>query len=430
MNWKSLYQEKLVSADEAVGHVKSGDRVVVPNAAGETRVLTAALVRHAERYENVEIIHMISLSPLPYCAPEMEKHFRHISLYACPHSRDAIAEGRADYIPVYFSNIPQQVRSMHPDVAFIHVSSPDEHGYCSYGVSADYSVAAGECAKLVIALVNPNMPRTFGSFIHVSQIDYIVETDIAVSELQPPHIGDVERGIGENVAKLIEDGDCLQMGIGAIPDAVLTFLTGKKDLGMHTEMFSDGAIPLMEAGIINNSKKTLHTGKTVATFLMGTRKLYDFVHNNPSVEMYPVNYVNDPRVIAQNDNLVSVNSCIQVDLMGQVVSTSLGLKQITGIGGQVDFVRGANWSKGGRTIMAMPSTAGGGKISKVVPLITEGAAVSTNRYDLDYVITEYGIAQLKGKTLRDRARALIEIAHPNFKDSLAEEFERRFKTSY
>jgi Acetyl-CoA hydrolase len=317
------------------------------------------------------------------------------------------------------------------DVALIHVSEPDQHGYCSFGVAVDYTKPAAECAKTVIAQVNRNMPRTLGdSFIHVSNIDYLVESDDPIIELSPPKIGEVECAIGKNCASLIQNGDTLQLGIGAIPDAVLLFLKDKHDLGIHSEMFSDGVVELVEAGVITNKKKNFHPGKSVVTFLMGTRRLYDYVDNNPEVEMYPVDYVNDPCVIARNDNLISINSCVQVDLMGQVVSTSVGLKQISGVGGQVDFVRGANMSKGGKTIMAMPSTAAKGKVSKIVPLIDEGASVTTSRYDVNYVVTEYGIAQLKGKTLRERAQALITIAHPDFRPELIQAFEERFHSKF
>ncbi|MPL97799.1 Butanoate coenzyme A-transferase [bioreactor metagenome] len=267
------------------------------------------------------------------------------------------------------------------------------------------------------------------SFVPVSDLDIIVETDVPLIELKPPVITDVERAIGENCASLIKDGDTLQLGIGAIPDAVLLFLKDKKDLGIHSEMFSDGVVELVEAGVVTNKRKTLHPGKSVVTFLMGTRRLYDFVNDNPSVFMMPVDYVNDPYIIRQNDNLISINSCVQVDLQGQVVSTSIGKREISGVGGQVDFVRGANLSKGGKSIMAMPSTAAGGTVSKITPLIDAGASVTTSRHDVGYVVTEYGVAELRGKTLRDRARALIAIAHPDFRASLAEEFKARFRTS-
>ena len=337
-----------------------------------------------------------------------------------------------DFTPVYFSEIPGLLREdLRPNVTLLQCSPPDAHGYVSLGVSVDYTKPAAEASDLVIAQVNQNMPRTLGdSFLHVTQIGCLGEADTPVIELAPPKIGDVERAIGENVASLVRDGDTLQLGIGAIPDAVLLFLKEKNDLGIHTEMFSDGVVELVEAGVITNKAKTLHRGQSVATFLMGTRRLYDYVNNNPAVAMYPVDYVNDPYVIGQNDNLVSINSCVQVDIMGQVVSTSAGLRQISGVGGQVDFVRGANLSKGGRAIMAMPSTTGKGKISKIVPFLDQGSAVTTTRNEVNYVITEYGIAKLKGKSLRQRAEALIRIAHPDFRDELTAEFRRRYPRDY
>jgi 4-hydroxybutyrate CoA-transferase len=321
--------------------------------------------------------------------------------------------------------------TLHPNVALLHLSPPDEHGFCSFGISVDYTKPTAEIADICIAQINKNMPRTMGnSFIHVSDLDYIAEHDAPIIELQPPQISEVETAIGRNCASLVRDGDTLQLGIGAIPDAVLLFLKDKRDLGIHSEMISDGVLNLVEAGVITNRRKNLNPGKSVVTFLMGTRRLYDYVHNNPAIQMMPVDYVNNPAVIAQNDNLVSINSCVQVDLFGQVVSESVGLRQISGVGGQVDFVRGANMSKNGRTIMAMPSTAQGGKVSKIVALIDTGASVTTSRYDVDYVITEHGIAQLKYKTLRDRARELIGVAHPDFRQPLVEEFEKRFKRKF
>lgn len=432
MNWRSIYKERIVNAETAVKNIRSGDRVVVGHAMSEPTVLIDAMVANCDSYENVEIVHMLPMGKSAYTAPEMGKHFRHNSLFVGSTTRSAVSEGRADYTPVYFSGVPELLRDTLPvDVALIQVSSPDEHGYCSFGVSVDYTKPAAEAAKTVIAQVNPQMPRTLGnSFIHVSQIDYIVEHNNSIIELAPPKISDVEKAIGENCASLVRDGDTLQLGIGAIPDAVLLFLKDKNDLGIHSEMFSDSVVELAEAGVITNRCKTLHQGKSVVTFLMGTKRLYDYVDNNPAVEMYPVDYVNNPMVIAKNDNLVSINSCVQVDLMGQVVSSSVGMKQISGVGGQVDFVRGANMSRGGRTIMAIPSTTSNETVSKIVPFIDHGAAITTNRYDVNYVVTEYGIARLKGKSLKERARALIEIAHPDFRDSLRAEFERRFHCQY
>lgn len=432
MTWKTWYKEHLFTPEQAVQQIKSGQRVVVAHACGEPSIILDALVANAAQYENVEIIHMVAMGKAAYCQPQYDKNFHHNAFFLGGSTRAAAAEGRVDFTPVYFSEIPSLLREdLRPNVTLLQCSPPDAHGYVSLGVSVDYTKPAAEASDLVIAQVNQNMPRTLGdSFLHVTQIGCLVEADTPVIELTPPKIGDVERAIGENVASLVRDGDTLQLGIGAIPDAVLLFLKEKNDLGIHTEMFSDGVVELVEAGVITNKAKTLHRGQSVATFLMGTRRLYDYVNNNPAVAMYPVDYVNDPYVIGQNDNLVSINSCVQVDIMGQVVSTSAGLRQISGVGGQVDFVRGANLSKGGRAIMAMPSTTGKGKISKIVPFLDQGSAVTTTRNEVNYVITEYGIAKLKGKSLRQRAEALIRIAHPDFRDELTAEFRRRYPRDY
>lgn len=429
MNWKDIYKNRLVSADKAVSKIKSNSRVVFSHAVGEPSELIDALVRNKENYENLEIVHMVAMGKGEYAKPGMEKYFKHNSLFVGASTRDAVYSGRGDYTPCFFYEVPRLFRKgyLPVDVALIQVSEPDEHGYCSFGVSNDYTKPAAESAKLVIAEVNKNMPRTLGdSFIHVSDIDYMVKVSHPIIELKPAKLGEVEKSIGRYCASLIEDGSTLQLGIGAIPDAVLMFLKDKKDLGIHSEMISDGVVELVESGVINNSKKTLHPGKIVVTFLMGTRRLYDFVDNNPMVEMYPVDYVNNPLVIMKNNKMVSINSCVQVDLMGQVCSESIGLKQISGVGGQVDFVRGTDMAEDGKSIIAIPSTASHGKISRIVPLIDTGAAVTTSRNEVDYIITEYGIAHLKGKTLKDRARALINIAHPDFRESLTEEFEKRF----
>lgn len=432
MTWRTWYKEHLFTPEQAVQQIKSGQRVVVAHACGEPSIILDALVANAAQYENVEIIHMVAMGKAAYCQPQYDKNFHHNAFFLGGSTRAAAAEGRVDFTPVYFSEIPGLLREdLRPNVTLLQCSPPDAHGYVSLGVSVDYTKPAAEASDLVIAQVNQNMPRTLGdSFLHVTQIGCLVEADTPVIELAPPKIGDVERAIGENVASLVRDGDTLQLGIGAIPDAVLLFLKEKNDLGIHTEMFSDGVVELVEAGVITNKAKTLHRGQSIATFLMGTRRLYDYVNNNPAVAMYPVDYVNDPYVIGQNDNLVSINSCVQVDIMGQVVSTSAGLRQISGVGGQVDFVRGANLSKGGRAIMAMPSITGKGKISKIVPFLDQGSAVTTTRNEVNYVITEYGIAKLKGKSLRQRAEALIRIAHPDFRDELTAEFRRRYPRDY
>ncbi len=433
MNWKDMYNNKIVTAEEAVKTIKSGDRIVTGHACGEPQQIISAMVKNKDNYKNVEIVHMISMGKSQYAMPDMAGHFRHNSLFVGATTREAVFDGRADYTPCFFSQIPNLFKegTLPVDVAIVQLTRPDEHGYCSFGVSNDYTKTAAESAKIVIAELNDKMPRTMGdSFIHISDIDYIVETSNDIIELKPPKIGDVERAIGENCAKLIEDGSTLQLGIGAIPDAVLLFLKDKKNLGIHSEMISDGVVDLIESGVVTNKLKTLHPGKTVVSFLMGTKKLYDFVDNNPSVEMYPVSYTNNPIVIAQNYKMVSINSCIQVDLMGQVVADSIGLKQFSGVGGQVDFVRGASMAKGGISIIAMPSTASKGKISRIVPFLDEGAAVTTSRNEVKYVVTEHGSAYLSRKTLKDRARALINIAHPDFRPGLIQEWEKRFKNKF
>ncbi|MHA6512819.1 acetyl-CoA hydrolase/transferase family protein [Tessaracoccus sp. Z1128] len=428
MDWRSYYRSHLTSAADAVNYIRSGDRVVTGHACAEPAVLIDAMVANAAAYTDVEIVHMVPMGPARYCAEGMESSFRHNSIFAGSPTRKAIEAGRADFTPVFFSQVPRLLRTtLRVDVALIQVTPPDEHGYCSLGVSVDYTKPAAEAARIVIAQVNREMPRTMGdSFLHVTQIQHFVEADVPVIELPPPNIGEVEQAIGRHCASLVRDGDTLQLGIGAIPDAVLKELGDKKDLGIHSEMFSDGVVDLIEAGVVNNSRKTLNPGRCVVTFLMGSRRLYDFVDDNPMIQMAPVDYVNDPVVIAQNDNLVSINSCVQVDLIGQVVSSSVGLRQISGIGGQADFVRGASMSRGGRTIMAIASTTRGGSASKIVPFLDAGASVSTGRCDVDYVVTEFGIAQLWGRTLRSRAEQLISIAHPNFRDELTAEYERRF----
>ncbi|RII33992.1 acetyl-CoA hydrolase/transferase family protein [Clostridium chromiireducens] len=433
ISWEDLYKSKVVTADEAVKKIKSGDRVVTGHACGEPKEIIDAMVRNKDLYENVEIVHMVSMGKSEYCKPELAANFRHNSIFAGGTTRQAILEGRADFTPCFFSEVPKMFKegTLPVDVAIVQLSIPDQHGYCSFGVSNDYTKPAAEAAKIVIAELNDKMPRTSGdSFIHISEIDYIVETSNEIIELMPPKIGEVEKSIGENCAKLIEDGSTLQLGIGAIPDAVLLFLKDKKDLGIHSEMISDGVVELIESGVITNKAKTLHCGKSVVTFLMGTKRLYDYVNENPSVEMYPVDYVNNPCVIAENYKMVSINSCIQIDLMGQVASETIGFKQFSGVGGQVDFVRGTAMAKDGKSIIAMPSTASKGKVSRIVPLLDEGSTVTTSRNDVHYVVTEYGIAELKGKTLKERARALINIAHPDFRESLSNEFEIRFKCKF
>lgn len=432
MSWKKLYQERMMTAQDALLKIKDHQRIAVGHACSEPEYLINEMVKRKEYFHNIEIVHMVPMGKSEYCQLGMEAHFRHNAIFVGASTRKAVAEGRADFTPVYFSEVPKLFRTSMPlDVAIIMVTPPDENGKVSLGLSVDYTKAAAENAKLVIAQVNDQLPFTMGdSMLDVSQIDCFVEHSAPLVELKPAYIGTAEKKIGENCATLVHDGDTLQLGIGAIPDAVLASLKDKRDIGIHSEMFSDGVVDLVKKGVINNSRKTLLPGKMVVTFLMGTRKLYDFVDKNPDVLLYPVDYTNNPVVIAQNNNLVCINSCVQVDLTGQVASESVGYKQISGVGGQVDFVRGASMSENGISIMAMPSTAAKGTISKIVPLLDEGVAVTTTRTDVDYIITEYGIAHLKGMTLKQRAKALIEIAHPNFREELIAEYEKLFLCEY
>lgn len=431
-NWREIYGNKIVTADDAVKHIKSGDRIVFGHACGEAQEITDALLRNKELYEKVEIVHLVPMGKGEYAQEENQKYFYHNSFFGGGSTRKALNGSYGDFTPSFFFEIPKLFAKggkLPVDVAIIQVSSPDAHGYCSYGISCDYTKGIAENANLVIAQVNECMPRTLGNnFIHLSELDYVVEHKQTILQLTPPKIGEVEQKIGEYCASLIQDGDTLQLGIGAIPDAVLGFLKSKKHLGIHSEMISDGVVDLILAGVIDNSQKTIHKNKCIVSFLMGSQKLYDYVDNNPAVELHPVDYVNHPFIIAQNDNMVSINSALQVDLMGQVNAESIGAKQFSGTGGQVDFVRGASMSKGGRSIIAMPSTAAKGTISKIVMNLDTGSAVTTSRNDVDYIVTEYGIAALKGKTLRDRAKALIAIAHPDFREALTKQALEKFQT--
>ena len=433
MDWREYYKTHRMSPEQAVDLIQNGDRVVFGHAVGEPIVFQRTMAAKAEQFRDVEVAHMVYLGSGEYLQPGMEKHFRHNALFVGAPARKAIAENRADYTPAFFSDVPRMFRdgSMPVDVFAFSCSTPDSRGYVSLGLSCDYGVQAVKSARTVIAEVNPNMPVTFGeTFVHVSEIDAFICSWEPLPELKPAVIGEIDRKIGEHIAGLVKDGDCLQLGIGALPDAVCSFLTDKKDLGLHTEMISDGIIPLIESGVINGKCKQRDAGKIAVTFLMGTKKLYDFVDHNPMFHMLPVDVCNNPAVISQNDNVVSINSCVEVDLQGQVCAEAIGLRQISGIGGQMDFVRGANLSKGGRSIIALHSTTSDGKHSKIVPILAEGAPVTTSRCDVGYIVTEYGVAALRGQTLRERARRLIAIAHPDFRAQLAEEFERRFNEKY
>ena len=421
-DWKTLYNQKKTDLKTAVEKsVRSGDQVVLGHCAGVPVELTNELKTQADRLEDVRIFHMVPLHDCWYCGSDWEGTFKHTTIFAGGTTRGSINEGRSDFIPCFFSELPGRFRddSIDSDVAFIMVSPPDEHGFMSYGLSVDYTMQAAESARVVVAEVNPKMPRTHGSFIHVSEVDYLVETDYDPIEIPLPKIGDVEEKIGQFIAELIPDRATLQLGIGAIPDAVLHFLTEKKDLGIHTEMFSDGVVDLYEKGVVTNKYNNLNPGKFVATFLMGTRRLYDFVDDNPAVLMKPVDYTNSVLVAGRLENLISINSALEVDLYGQVCADMIGPAQFTGVGGQVDFVRSAMASEGGKSIIAFPSTGKKGTISRITARLKEGACVTTSRHDVDYIVTEYGVAHLKGKSNKERAEALINIAHPDFRDELA-----------
>ena len=435
MSWQEEYKSKLCTAEEAVKQIKSGDTVFLGHCVAESALLVDAMVANAEQYENVEVRHMVNLGSGAYAQPGMEKHFRVNPIYVGASVRKAIAEGRGDFTPCFFHEFPRFIREgrMKCDVVLTQVSTPDENGYVSLGTSVDYTRQAVKTARTVIAHVNDQFPYTYGDLVHISELNYIVEQSAPLYETKPAKIGDVEEKIGSYCASLIEDGSTLQLGIGGIPDAVMLFLTDKKDLGIHSEMISDGTLALYEKGVINGKRKHFDQGKMTVTFIMGTRKLYDFVHKNPNVIVKPVDYVNHPAVIMQEHKMVSVNSAIQIDLQGQVVADSIGLTQFSGVGGQVDFVRGVAMNPDGKSIIAMPSVTvkkDGAMISKIVAFIDPGAAVTTSRNDVDYVVTEYGIAELKTKSLRERARSLIHIAHPSVREELAAEFEKRFHENY
>ncbi len=425
--WPERHEEKVRTADEAVAAVESGDRVFIGSGAAEPQKLVESLVARANSVFGTEIMHIMTLGIAPYTEPKWGDNFRHNALFIGPNVREAVQEGRADYTPIFLSEIPRlfETGRVPIDVALIQVSPPDRHGYCSYGVSIDVVKPATEAASLVIAEVNEQMPRTLGdSFIHVDDIDFLVPVDYPILETTHPQPDEVARNVGRHIANLIEDGSTLQMGIGTIPDSVLFFLRDKKDLGIHTEMFSDGMMHLVELGVITNMKKTLHKGKVIASFCMGSKKLYEFVDNNPFIEFHPNSYTNDPFVIAQNEKMVSINSALQIDLTGQVCADSLGTYFYSGVGGQVDFVRGAARSKGGKAIIALPSTAQDGKVSRISATLTPGAGVVTSRGDAHYIVTEWGVAYLHGRTIQERALALISIAHPKFRPDLIREAKR------
>jgi len=426
-NWQDIYNDRLMSAHDAIGKIHSGSRVFLGSGCAEPQHLLFELVNqggNTDRLHDVEIVHILTVGSAPHAERRFARHFRHNSLFVGSGVRDAVCEGIADYTPIFLSEIPPMLRSgrMPIDVALLQVSLPDNYGFCSFGISVEAHKAAAEAAEFVIAQVNPRMPRTLGdSFIHVNELDCIVEHEEELLEVPPAPPDDVSRAIARHISRLVENGSTIQAGIGKIPNAVLYYLADKKDLGVHTEMLSDGFIDLIEAGVINNSKKTFHTGKILAAYCIGTRRLYDYVDNNPMFEFHPTDYNSSPINIAKNEKMVAINTALEVDLTGQVCAGSLGYRIYSGIGGQADFIRGTALAPQGKPIIAIPSTARGGTVSRIVLHLTEGAGVVNTRGDVHYITTEYGIAYLHGKSLRERAVALINIAHPKFRDKLIAE---------
>lgn len=421
---QQLYKSKLTTAEKAVASIQSGMRLFMTGNCSVPQVVLGALVKRAPAFTTpVEIAQLFTIGSADYVAPGLERHLRVNTLFTGANVRQAVNEGRADYTPCFLSEVAGMFRDgrLPLDAALVHLSPPDEHGFCSLGIEVGLTKTPAESARMIIAEVNDRMPRTLGdSFLHVSRLTHVVEVSYDPLELHQGHGSEIERRIGAHCAGLIEDGSTLQMGIGGVPDAVLALLGDRRDLGIHSEMFSDGVIELVERGVINGARKTLHPGKITAGFLMGTRRLYDFVHNNPLIELQRTEHINDPFIIAQNDRMVAINSAIEVDLTGQVCADSIGPRIYSGVGGQVDFIYGASRSRGGKPIIALPSTATvrDRPLSRIVPMLKPGAGVVTTRNHVHYVVTEHGIADLYGKSLRQRARALIAIADPAFRDEL------------
>jgi 4-hydroxybutyrate CoA-transferase len=417
------YRQKIVTADEAARLISSGQRVFLTGNCSVPQTVMKSLVTRAPELQNVEIVQVLTIGNADYVAPEMTSHIRVNTLFISDNVRKAVNEGRADFTPCFLSEIPGLFRDgyLRLDAALIQVSPPDEHGFCSYGVEVGVTKTAAQAANVIIAEVNPNMPRTLGdAFVHISKLNYIVPVDYRLPEVSMGETSDVAVQIARHIAALIPDGATLQMGIGAIPDAVLGQLLHHKHLGVHTELFSDGIIGLVEKGIIDGEMKSLHPGKIIAGFMLGTNLLYEFVHDNPIIELHPTEYVNDPFIIAKNDRMVAINSAIEVDLTGQVCADSIGPRLYSGVGGQVDFIYGASRSKGGVPIIALPATvtAKGQSMSRIVPMLKAGAGVVTTRNHVRFIVTEYGVADLYAKTIRQRAQALTKIAAPEFRDEL------------
>lgn len=427
-DYNKLYHSRVVSAEEAVRHIKSGDRVFLTGNCSVPQKVLAALVDYAPELQDVELCQALTIGPAPYAQPELEGHIRVNTMFTSAGVRKAVNEGRADFTPVLLSEFTLLFKNklLPLDVALVHVSPPDEHGFCSLGVEVGLTKSPAESAKIIIAEVNQQMPRTLGdSFIHVSRLNYIVPVDYPLQEMHMAEEGgETINRMACYIAELIPDGATMQMGIGAIPDAVLPYLKEKKDLGIHTELFSDGVIELVEAGVLTGARKSIHTGKMIAGFIIGTKKLYEWVDDNPLIELHPTEYVNDPFTVARNDRMVAINSAIEVDLTGQICADSIGPKIYSGVGGQLDFIYGASRSKDGVPIIALPSTTilrDGTVVSRITGMLKLGAGVVTTRNHIHYVVTEYGVADLYAKTIRQRAQQLINIAHPDFRADLTKQ---------
>ncbi|MDD2421523.1 MAG: acetyl-CoA hydrolase/transferase C-terminal domain-containing protein [Heliobacteriaceae bacterium] len=417
--WAEMYKAKLTTPGGIAQQINSGDICVSTGQVAEPCAILAALAERCRRENLTGIQHnlLLTMRDQPYLRPEMTGRIHHNSLFVSAYCRELIWNGYADYVPAFYGEVPENLRNQNIDVFYTTVSLMDKHGYFSFGTAADLSEIRRQAKKIFLE-VNPAMPRTHGSFIHISEVTALCTSDVPVTEVPSGKISDIDREIGAYIAAEIPDGACIQLGIGGMPNAVAQALMDRQDLGIHSEMFTESMVDLIEAGVVTNWRKNIHRGKSVVTFTFGSRRAYDFIDDNPGVEFLPVDYVNDPYVIAQNDNMISINACLEVDLFGQVCSESLGPKNFSGVGGQIDFVRGAMRSKGGKSFIAMPSTAKKGTISKIKPVLTQGGIVSTSRNDVDNIVTEYGIARLRGKTCSQRARELITIAHPDFREEL------------
>jgi 4-hydroxybutyrate CoA-transferase len=432
MKWKAYYDSRCMTPSDAAKLIHSGDRVVLGSACGTPDTVIDAILERAGELKDVEMIAMVSSGKSAYAKPEYEGAFRHNSFFVAGSTLKAMNEDRCDYTVYHFGLMPDGLKEglIPCDTAIISCTPPDKAGYVSLGVSVSYDMGAALAAKKVIAEVTPHMPFTMGdSVLHVSQIDHFVKSDRKMVELPLPEVGETEKKIGAQIATLIKDGDCLQLGYGALPDAVLSFLHEKNDLGIHSEMISDGVMNLVDEGVITCARKTLNPYKITICVAMGSARFYEWMHYNAMIDMHPVSYTNDPNIIGQNDNMVSINSALSVDLMGQVAADMRGAYQYSGIGGQAEFVRGCRKSKGGRSIIALSATTSDGKISRITPALARGQAVTTSRADVDYIVTEYGVAHLWGKKTKDRARMLIDIAAPEFRDQLRDEFKELYGRS-